>query len=88
MNIDDKLNEYFTSKTCKYCQGLIQNPSPYGYCKKCEGLITEAYRQVKQHLSLSPGATLTDLRQDLDIPFKVLHHLIKEGRISISDDSL
>ncbi|AOT70877.1 hypothetical protein [Geosporobacter ferrireducens] len=88
MNIDNKLNEYYSSKTCKYCQGLIQDPSPYGCCKKCEGLIAEAYHQVKEHLARFPGATLTDLRRELDIPFKVLHHLIKEGRISLLDDFL
>lgn len=88
MNIDDKLNSYYTSKTCRYCQGLIQDPAHNGYCKTCEGTIAEAYRLVKQHLSHAPGATLADLKRDLDVPFKILHHLIKEGRISIYDDAL
>lgn len=82
MNINNKLDEYYSSKTCKYCQCLIRDSSLYGYCKKCEELITSAYHHVKEYLSRFPGATLGDLRRELDIPFKVLYHLIKEERIS------
>ncbi|MEW9121649.1 MAG: hypothetical protein AB2421_02975 [Thermotaleaceae bacterium] len=85
MNFNNNLSDYMKSKSCRCCNGLVKNPSTYGYCPKCEKQITDAYYLVKNYLSHSPGTTLADLRKELNLPFKILHLLMEDGRISLHE---
>ena len=75
--------DFYASKTCKKCKGLIRNASFFGYCEKCEEMMQDAYIQIKDYLEEFPGATTMEIQTQLGLSIKVIHHLVTEGRISL-----
>lgn len=74
--------DFYASKTCKRCKGLIRTPSIYGYCEKCEEIMQEAYIKIKNYLQDFPAATTMEIQNELGVSVKIIHHLIAEGRVS------
>ncbi|MDF2547521.1 MAG: hypothetical protein K0R93_2419 [Anaerosolibacter sp.] len=75
--------DFYASKTCKRCKGLIRTSSIFGYCEKCEEIMQDAYIRIKDYLEEFPGATTMEIQTQLDLSIKVIHHLITEGRVSL-----
>ena len=65
---------------CKKCGELFVKKNR-DLCPKCSQELDELVIRIREYLDLFPDATLNEVQNALNIPYKTLLLLQKEGRI-------
>ncbi len=71
---------------CKRCGKLFTYIAGQPLCSTCRKEEEKQFKMVKEYLYVNPGATITEIANELDISIKKIKYYLREGRLEIVGD--
>lgn len=71
-------------RNCKNCGRLFNYIGGAPLCPKCQKELEEKFQEVKEYLRKTPGATVAQVSEAMDVSTKQIKQWIREERLSLS----
>lgn len=71
--------------SCKSCGRLFNYMGGMPICDACKRKLEEKFQDVKRYLDEHPGASVSQVSEDMDVSAKQIKQWIKEERLYLSD---
>ena len=72
---------------CARCHRIFERKQFEDVCPACFVLEEEEFEQIKEYLTLHPGATSSDLVNQLDVSLKSIKRYLRQERLEIIGDN-
>lgn len=73
-------------KNCRLCGKLFTSMAYENICYNCRVMEEKEFDSVKEYLYENPGATITEIVNELNISVTKIKRYLKEGRLEILGD--
>ena len=74
-------------RVCKRCKKMFQHVSGPDICPKCKIKEEEMFQVVKDYLRKNPGASMSTVSEDTEIPVSLIESFLRQGRLEVTADS-
>lgn len=74
-------------RNCKWCGRIFNYIGGLGICPSCREMDEENYRRVKQYLYDYPGASISQISNELEVSVSRIKDYLRDGRLEIVGES-
>lgn len=74
-------------RTCKRCKKIFQHVAGPSICPRCKEKEEEMFQTVKTYLRENPGATISVISEETQVPVQLIDSFLRQGRLEVTPDS-